>query len=56
MMRSIDGRLIGERWSPSGAAAVELTTEELGQIDNAASTIAVHGARYPEALEKRTGL
>jgi aryl-alcohol dehydrogenase-like predicted oxidoreductase len=38
------------------AAAVELTPEELGEIDSAASKIAIQGERYPEALEKRTGL
>jgi aryl-alcohol dehydrogenase-like predicted oxidoreductase len=38
------------------AAAVELTPEELGKIDSAASKIAIQGERYPEALEKRTGL
>jgi aryl-alcohol dehydrogenase-like predicted oxidoreductase len=39
-----------------GAAAVELTADDLREIDEAASTIEIHGARYPEALEKRTGL
>src|SRR5712691_10047296 len=39
-----------------GAAAVELTPEDLREIDRAASRITIHGARYPEALEKRTGL
>jgi aryl-alcohol dehydrogenase-like predicted oxidoreductase len=38
------------------AAAVELTSEDLHEIDRAASQIEIHGARYPEALEKRTGL
>jgi aryl-alcohol dehydrogenase-like predicted oxidoreductase len=39
-----------------GAAAVELTSEDLREIDNAASKITIQGARYPEELEKRTGL
>ena len=39
-----------------GAVAVELTSEELREMDAAASKIAILGARYPEALEKRTGL
>ena len=39
-----------------GAAEIQLTPEDLGEIDGAASRIEVHGARYPEALEKRTGL
>jgi aryl-alcohol dehydrogenase-like predicted oxidoreductase len=38
-----------------GAAAVELTPDDLGQIDNAASKITVQGARYPENLQKMTG-
>jgi aryl-alcohol dehydrogenase-like predicted oxidoreductase len=39
-----------------GAAAVELTSDDLRDIESAASKIMVQGARYPEALEKRTGL
>jgi aryl-alcohol dehydrogenase-like predicted oxidoreductase len=39
-----------------GAAAVDLTPEDLREIDRAASVIPIEGARYPEALEKRTGL
>ena len=38
-----------------GAAAVELTPDDLREIDSAASKITVHGARYPEHLEKMTG-
>jgi aryl-alcohol dehydrogenase-like predicted oxidoreductase len=38
-----------------GAVAVELTSDDLREIDSAASKITVQGARYPEALEKRTG-
>src|SRR2546423_1357231 len=39
-----------------GAVAVELTPDDLREIDSAASQITVHGARYPEELEQRTGL
>jgi aryl-alcohol dehydrogenase-like predicted oxidoreductase len=39
-----------------GAAGVELSAEDLRSIDDAASKIQVEGARYPEELEKRTGL
>ncbi|MGE5818152.1 MAG: aldo/keto reductase [Deltaproteobacteria bacterium] len=39
-----------------GAVAVELTSEDLREIDSAASKITIQGARYPEELEKRTGL
>jgi aryl-alcohol dehydrogenase-like predicted oxidoreductase len=38
-----------------GAAAVELTSDDLGQIEGALAQITVEGARYPEALEKTTG-
>ncbi|MGA2084536.1 MAG: aldo/keto reductase [Terracidiphilus sp.] len=38
-----------------GAAALELTAEDLNQIASALSKIEVQGARYPEALEKTTG-
>jgi diketogulonate reductase-like aldo/keto reductase len=37
------------------AAAVQLTTDDVREIDRAASEIAVHGARYPEQLEQMTG-
>ena len=39
-----------------GAAAVELSPDDLQEIERAASQITIQGARYPEALEKRTGL
>ena len=39
-----------------GAARVELTPDDLHEIDNAASNITVQGARYPEELERWTGL
>jgi len=38
-----------------GAAAIDLTAEDLRQIDAAASEITVEGARYPEHLERLTG-
>ncbi|HZW93961.1 MAG TPA: aldo/keto reductase [Candidatus Eremiobacteraceae bacterium] len=38
-----------------GAAALELTAEDLHQIDNAASKITVQGARYPEELQRLVG-
>ena len=39
-----------------GAANVELTPDDLREIDAVASKIEIEGARYPEELEKRTGL
>jgi len=39
-----------------GSTSVELTTDDLREIDSTASKISVQGDRYPEALEKRTGL
>ena len=39
-----------------GAAAVELTSDDLREIESASSKIKVEGARYPEAIEKMTGL
>jgi aryl-alcohol dehydrogenase-like predicted oxidoreductase len=39
-----------------GAVAVELLAEDLQQIESAASKITVEGARYPEQIEKMTGL
>ena len=38
-----------------GAAAIELTPDDLREIDRAASKITVQGARYPEHLERLTG-
>jgi aryl-alcohol dehydrogenase-like predicted oxidoreductase len=38
-----------------GAVAVDLTSD-LREIESAASRITIQGARYPEHLEKRTGL
>jgi aryl-alcohol dehydrogenase-like predicted oxidoreductase len=39
-----------------GAAAVELTADDLREIDSAASKIPVQGERYPEELQRMTGL
>jgi aryl-alcohol dehydrogenase-like predicted oxidoreductase len=38
-----------------GAASIELTSDDLREIENAASNITVQGARYPEKLEQMTG-
>jgi aryl-alcohol dehydrogenase-like predicted oxidoreductase len=39
-----------------GATEVELTPDDLREIDETSSQITVEGARYPEALEKMTGI
>ena len=39
-----------------GAVSVELTPDDLREIDSAASKIEVQGARYPEEMERSTGL
>ena len=39
-----------------GAVNVELTLQDLRDIDEAAARIQIQGERYPEALEKMTGL
>jgi aryl-alcohol dehydrogenase-like predicted oxidoreductase len=39
-----------------GAVALTLTADDLREIESAASQITIQGARYPEALEQRTGL
>jgi aryl-alcohol dehydrogenase-like predicted oxidoreductase len=38
-----------------GAVSVELSADDLREIENAASKITVLGARYPEKLEQMTG-
>jgi len=38
-----------------GAVRVELTNDDLLQIEEAASKIKIEGARYPEHLQKRVG-
>lgn len=39
-----------------GAISLELSPEELQEIDDASLKIKIEGNRYPEALEKRSGL
>jgi aryl-alcohol dehydrogenase-like predicted oxidoreductase len=39
-----------------GSLDVKLTPEDLREIDSAAAKITVEGERYPEALQKMTGL
>ena len=39
----------------NGAVAVELTADDLREIESASSKITVQGARYPERLEQLTG-
>lgn len=39
-----------------GAVSVQLTADDLRDIDLASSSITIEGARYPERLEKMTGL
>jgi aryl-alcohol dehydrogenase-like predicted oxidoreductase len=38
-----------------GAAAIQLTPDDVREIDRAAADITVHGARYPEHLQKMVG-
>jgi aryl-alcohol dehydrogenase-like predicted oxidoreductase len=38
-----------------GATAIELTAEDLREIDRCAAKTAVHGARYPQDMERMTG-
>jgi aryl-alcohol dehydrogenase-like predicted oxidoreductase len=38
-----------------GGLAVELTPDDLREIEGAASKITVQGARYPESMERMTG-
>lgn len=38
-----------------GADTIELSVEDLQQIETAASKISIQGARYPEALQNRVG-
>jgi aryl-alcohol dehydrogenase-like predicted oxidoreductase len=39
-----------------GAVALKLSADDLREVASAAAHITIQGARYPEALEKRTGL
>jgi len=38
-----------------GAAAVELTVDDLRDIERSTGQVTVHGARYPESLQRRVG-
>jgi aryl-alcohol dehydrogenase-like predicted oxidoreductase len=38
-----------------GAVELNLTAEDLGEIESAAAKIQIQGARYPERLERMTG-
>ena len=38
-----------------GAVAIELTSDDLREIDRAASKLTIHGDRYPEEMEQMTG-
>jgi len=40
----------------NGAAFIELTEQELNEIENASSQVKIVGARYTEAMERSTGL
>jgi len=42
--------------SLGGAVAVNLSPDDLREIESAASQITIQGARYPEYLERMTGL
>ena len=39
-----------------GAASIELTADDLREIESAASNIPIEGERYPEKMERATGL
>jgi aryl-alcohol dehydrogenase-like predicted oxidoreductase len=39
-----------------GGAAIDLTREDLSEIESAMSEVTVQGTRYPEELERRTGI
>jgi aryl-alcohol dehydrogenase-like predicted oxidoreductase len=39
-----------------GAVDIELTAEDLREIEDAGKEIKIHGERYPESMEKMTGL
>jgi len=39
-----------------GAAAIELTADDVHEIESAAAQVTIQGARYPEHVEKMTGL
>jgi aryl-alcohol dehydrogenase-like predicted oxidoreductase len=39
-----------------GSVAVELTADDLREVESSAAKITVHGSRYPDHIEKMTGL
>jgi len=39
----------------AGAAALQLTNDDLSEIERGAAQLRVHGARYPEALQRLVG-
>lgn len=39
-----------------GAAKIELAAKDVKEIEDAAASVEVHGARYPEHLERMTGI
>jgi aryl-alcohol dehydrogenase-like predicted oxidoreductase len=52
----IPGTTKGHRLEENiGAVDVQLTADDLREIDRAAAQIEVHGARYPEHLQKMVG-
>jgi aryl-alcohol dehydrogenase-like predicted oxidoreductase len=50
------GRALERLEENIGAVRVELTPGDLAEIQTVASAIHVHGARYPEHLERMTNL
>ena len=50
-MRSVRAKAGGDL----GAAAVHLAPDDLREIGRAAAEIAIHGARYPDHLQKMVG-
>jgi hypothetical protein len=55
MQRRTLGKGQGALEENLGAAAVELTSDDLREIDRVASGFTVQGNRYPEDLERLTG-
>ena len=49
-------RRLGRLEENIGAADVELTAEDLRDIEAASAAVTIQGARYPEHLERQTGL
>jgi aryl-alcohol dehydrogenase-like predicted oxidoreductase len=39
-----------------GAAGIEMTADDLREIESAVSTVGVQGARYPEHIERMSNL